>query len=74
MSDEEKQPNVVQCKACGHSWVGFYLPMPIRDAARVMKNLTCPKCAAGSSRIMVFDGSANSASQHIPEKDDGHTG
>jgi predicted nucleic-acid-binding Zn-ribbon protein len=60
---EEKKPSVVSCRKCGHSWIGFYLPMPIGDAVRVMKNLTCPKCAADSKQIVVFDGSASSATE-----------
>lgn len=57
-SDEHRQPVEVKCKPCGHKWVGLYLPMLIEDACRAMGNLTCPMCAAGSSQIVVFDGSA----------------
>lgn len=59
---DERIPNYVKCKPCGHRWMGFYLPMPITDAARIMKNLTCPNCAATSKSIVVFDGSVHSAS------------
>lgn len=47
--DREAVP--VECISCGHAWIGLYTPMPIADAARVMKNLMCPMCAAGSSKI-----------------------
>jgi len=57
---KERTPTVVQCKQCAHSWAGFYLPLPINDAVRVMKNLTCPKCTAGAKDIVIFDGSAPS--------------
>lgn len=58
MSDDDSQDAMwVECKACKHRWIGLYLPQPIRDAARIMKNLTCPKCAAGSREIVIFDGS-----------------
>lgn len=49
----EKNPTWVTCGACGHTWTGIILPMPISDAARVLKNLTCPNCAAGSDRIRI---------------------
>jgi hypothetical protein len=42
---------IVTCQPCGQVWIGMYTPMPIKDAARVMKNLTCPMCAANSSKI-----------------------
>lgn len=61
MDELATTPNWVQCKPCGHRWIGFYLPLPIRDAARIMKNLTCPKCATGSKGIMIFDSSADCA-------------
>ncbi len=44
-------PLIVVCKPCGHFWIGMYTPMPMADAARVMHNLTCPMCAADSSKI-----------------------
>lgn len=53
----ERRPNWVECRTCGQSWVGFYLPLPISDAAKIMKNLTCPNCASGSDKIVIFDGS-----------------
>lgn len=46
-------PQSVRCAECQHVWIGFYLPQPISVAARIMKNLTCPKCGTGSDRIMV---------------------
>jgi hypothetical protein len=52
--DQVRKPTRVQCKKCEHTWIGFYLPMPISDAVRVMKNLTCPMCAAGAKHIRIF--------------------
>lgn len=46
-----KNPQNVRCVACQHIWVGLYLPQPISVAARMMKNLTCPKCGADSKQI-----------------------
>ena len=54
--DEKREPQPVMCSECLHKWTGFYLPLPIQDAARVMKNLTCPNCAAPSSKIYVGNG------------------
>lgn len=50
MSD--RQAVVVTCKPCGHAWIGLYTPMPLKEAARVMSKLTCPMCAADSSKIV----------------------
>lgn len=51
LEDEEpKTPQWVKCKPCGHQWIGLYLPMIARDAARVMGRLTCPMCAAGANQ------------------------
>lgn len=63
MDEQATQANVVKCNTCGHKWIGFYLPLPINQAVKIMKNLTCPKCAADASQIMVFDGTALSASE-----------
>ena len=54
---DARTANWVQCKPCGHRWIGFYLPLPIADAAKVMKRMMCPLCAADSAKIIVFDGS-----------------
>jgi hypothetical protein len=51
--DQVRRPQHVECLECGHTWVGFYLPMPIMDAARVMKALACPMCAADGRRIVI---------------------
>lgn len=48
---EPREPLWVICHDCHHSWIGMYLPLPIADAATVMKKLCCPMCAAGSNRI-----------------------
>jgi hypothetical protein len=61
MEPNATQANIVKCMVCGHRWVGFYLPLPVDQACRIMKNLTCPKCATGANKICVFDGSADSA-------------
>jgi DNA-directed RNA polymerase subunit RPC12/RpoP len=51
VEDEPKREMWVTCSNCSHRWIGLYLPMPIREAARVMGRLTCPKCAC--SKILV---------------------
>lgn len=53
---EARQALRVRCKACDHTWVGLYLPMPMADAARVMGKLTCPMCAADAKQILVYEG------------------
>lgn len=56
LEDEEpRSPQWVQCKPCGHRWVGLYLPMPARDAAVVMGALRCPMCAAGADKVFPID-------------------
>jgi hypothetical protein len=44
-----KTPMVVQCGSdeCSHIWVIAWLPMPLENAARVMKDARCPLCANG---------------------------
>lgn len=49
--EDGKNPQNVQCAECKHVWVGLYLPQPIKIAAKMMKNLTCPKCGTDSKRI-----------------------
>ena len=39
------------CSACHHSWPGIVLPTDMRDAARALAQVTCPKCGVGSDRI-----------------------
>lgn len=46
LEDEPKNPMWVSCSDCRHRWVGLYLPMPIVDAAKALKRLTCPMCAS----------------------------
>lgn len=43
----------VSCQDCGHKWIGLYLPQPIHIAAKIAKNMTCPKCGAGSKHIFL---------------------
>jgi Zn finger protein HypA/HybF involved in hydrogenase expression len=50
-AEQGQNPMSVRCADCAHIWVGLYLPQPISIAAKLMKNLTCPKCGAGSKRI-----------------------
>ena len=44
-----KTPMVVQCGSdeCSHIWVIVWLPMPLENAAHVMKGARCPLCANG---------------------------
>lgn len=51
--EDGKTPTNVQCAECKHVWVGFYLPQPISVIAKMMKNLTCPKCGTDSKRIHI---------------------
>lgn len=46
----------MQCKQCGYTWVGIYLPLPIEDAVRVLQSLCCPMCASRSDRITMLLG------------------
>lgn len=42
---EGREPVIVRCSNCHWRFVGMYTPMPISDAATVMKHMTCPMCA-----------------------------
>ena len=57
-------PVTVKCSNCDHQWIGLYLPMPISDAAKVMKNLTCPQCAC--TKIMIGDGIKHKGQRNVP--------
>lgn len=37
------RPMAVQCSLCEHQWVALYLPMPLDQAADMMKAARCPK-------------------------------
>ena len=50
-----RQPSWVRCKSCQHRWIGFYLPLPIEEAGRVMKSLTCPSCGAPAKELLLLD-------------------
>lgn len=51
VDDEPREPQYVKCKNCNHVWIGLYLPMIARDAAKVMGALCCPMCAAGADKV-----------------------
>jgi hypothetical protein len=55
LEEPAARPVHVECGECGHWWVGFYLPQPIRIAARLMGALICPKCAAAADFIRLVD-------------------
>lgn len=41
------QPIVIRCGCCEHEWTCCYLPMPMSQAATMMKEAKCPKgCTA----------------------------
>jgi hypothetical protein len=48
---EERHPAHVRCAPCGHVWIAAYTPMELGAFARVLKSVTCPNCAAGSTHI-----------------------
>lgn len=50
IDEEPRSPQWVRC-TCGHQWIGLYLPMLAREAAKVMGRLTCPMCAAGADKV-----------------------
>lgn len=60
MSEDGTNPMWVVCSACNHRWIGLYLPMPIREAAKAMGRLTCPKCA--NTKIMCTPGTIETTS------------
>lgn len=53
--DDGKRPMWLECKLCQHRWIGVYLPMEMLDFARIMKNMSCPKCAAEAKDIVAVD-------------------
>lgn len=49
----DKRANRVFCKKCSHLWIAFYSPMPLGDAANLLKSIRCPNCAATSKHIFL---------------------
>lgn len=43
----------VRCEDCDHSWVAAYLPMAMAKVAKLMGGIACPKCGAGTKRIVL---------------------
>lgn len=50
---QERPPMNVRCTNCKHVWVAMYFPLPISAAAKLLKHLHCPMCAAPSIDIKV---------------------
>lgn len=46
-----KKPFWAKCEPCGHIWPCAYLPMDMKDSAKLMKKLHCPMCGADAKRI-----------------------
>src|SRR6185312_9801133 len=36
MDELATQANIVKCHDCGHQWIGFYLPLPIEQACKII--------------------------------------
>lgn len=53
---ETRQPFRVRCGDCKHEWAAFYLPIPLGEGARILKQLRCPSCEADSSRMFCVMG------------------
>lgn len=41
----DRHPFDGKCRDCGHVFTVCWLPMPMLDAARLMKAASCPCCA-----------------------------
>jgi hypothetical protein len=46
---------MVRCLGCEHVWCALHLPMELAKAARVLRTIHCPKCAAGPNRVVCVD-------------------
>jgi hypothetical protein len=53
MTDSLKSPFNVRCGDCQHVWAAAWLPMEMFKVAKIVRHLTCPKCAAPSKRIFM---------------------
>ncbi len=52
----DKTPFKARCAGCEHVFVVYRLPMPMNDAARLMKQAACPMCAG--KKLFVATGAA----------------
>ena len=50
MSEDRKAMRLT-CRACNHVWDGCLLPIEIDKFVKIMRQATCPSCAAGSREI-----------------------
>jgi hypothetical protein len=41
---DDRQPVFLFCPPCKVAWVVGYLPMPVGDFAKRLKQASCPKC------------------------------
>ncbi len=61
----DRQPMWVVCNHCNHEWIALYMPMPMREAARLLGRLHCPMCAANSMAILAkWERKADEAKGH----------
>lgn len=43
----------VCCRDCTHVWIAMHLPMEMKKASKILKNLYCPACGAGSKTVVM---------------------
>ena len=49
--NKPRKPQWVRCGECGHKWIGIYLPIDVRDLAKIVKDMRCQSCGADSKQI-----------------------
>lgn len=47
----ERTTQWVQCGQCSHEWVGFYVPIDVKDLGKIIEGMRCPACTADSTKI-----------------------
>ena len=53
MSEPRSDRLYVHCADCDHTWIAVYLPMAMDKAAKVLRKVVCPKCAASGKSIVM---------------------
>ncbi len=67
-AETPRQPVMVRCGDCSHTWPIVYLPMEADKATRVMRAHAsyCPMCAAPAKRIFMAPDAAPEAAHAQP--------
>lgn len=65
--ESDKQPMLVNCRPCGHTWVAAYLPMDMMLFASLLKTSRCPHCGGSGKTLFVASKEQTAAFERGPD-------